>query len=780
MKMKKVLLGAGLVVLATSCTQDEFSSLATQKEDVRGISFELSEAPQSRILWSEEDGKLKPTWFAEMDRVAISHAGVREGYSAGVWTNKWGKNKPVYWKDLSSDSVVYKATQSAKSGKFTSVDDENMLGFAEDTIANFFAVYPVDVATSVKGGYVALTKLPAINEQTQEGLNGFNPAIVAYAKATASREESYSAVGETVGLEYQFPLAAIRLATKNADTYTVGKESMFGKLVSIELLAKGYDADGKGYDTSKGDIMPSIISFNGTGKDSIKVDTLTWKSTLVLDKTTTTNDSNKVVLAINQEWNDKALALAAVAPVKRTDVYKDGKKETFEVKYNFENIELTHPTTTVSIDFSAGAFLNFPALDVEAFDYLVTKESAFDENDRTLIVNDGTLAGIIKDKKVIWPAGSDETIDPTEFANIYINNIALTADETKLLSLFTNAKVVVLEETTALAEGTFTDVQAQGIDSINMPKVTKIDPKFIVNSEEGTTDNVKQAFKVLQGLILPAYTFEDATVNAAFFNSDTKSKLFTLDMSGVANMLPSFGIDRSLTFEGYALKTVTVQNGMKVSPNGFAKCASLAAINGVVDLINGDNAFAECTSLKTININGTVIPYKAFYNCSALENIYNGGKQVVPTKVKESGLELTGIKYMDLSALTEIGKYAFKSSALCAPEEGEDVITIAGKLIAEEAFASTKIVMVKFTEAEKLENNILSGVESLKHLKFSKVFTVDETATNAYGAEMFGKYPGKIDLFINPDQDYMSGTIMTLKSKDAETPYTFKTVQREN
>ena len=121
--MKKVLLGAGLIALATSCTQDEFSSLATQKEDVRGISFEMVETPQSRIQWDETETSYSPYWHAEVDRVGIYSAGANVDYNAGAaWDTPWGPNNKVLWTKLSATSVEDKATQSAKAGKFTSVD----------------------------------------------------------------------------------------------------------------------------------------------------------------------------------------------------------------------------------------------------------------------------------------------------------------------------------------------------------------------------------------------------------------------------------------------------------------------------------------------------------------------------------------------------------------------------------------------------------------------------------------------------------------------------------
>ena len=99
--MKKVLLGAGLIALATSCTQDEFSSLATQKEDVRGISFEMVETPQSRIQWDETETSYSPYWHAEVDRVGIYSIGVHQGYGA-TWNDSADVATP-YWKNWATE-----------------------------------------------------------------------------------------------------------------------------------------------------------------------------------------------------------------------------------------------------------------------------------------------------------------------------------------------------------------------------------------------------------------------------------------------------------------------------------------------------------------------------------------------------------------------------------------------------------------------------------------------------------------------------------------------------
>ncbi len=791
--MKKVLLGAGLIALATSCTQDEFSSLATQKEDVRGISFEMVETPQSRIQWDETETSYSPYWHAEVDRVGIYSAGANRVYNAGTWTNPWGANNKVLWTKL-ANKVTYKATQSAKSGKFTSVDDNNMLGFAKDTVANFFAVYPSSITATVptetdgKPKHIKLASLPDLNVQTQTGLKGQNPAIVGYAAATSSREESYSSVGETVGLSYKFPLGTLVMKTANANTYTTGTTPMFGKLLDITIEAKGYKVNDDADYTDQGEIKPSRISYP-TADAQIQVDTVAWNSKIVLDAATA-NDSAKIILNINQAWNDDALAMAAILPVKRTGVYSADKKETFTVTFNFEKISLTSPTDKVYNDFTAN-FMEFPALDIESFNYLVTNQIG--TNDRTLIVNKGTFAAIFdKNDKVIWPAAADGVVNPSEFESIIVNNIALTADEAKKLALFTSAKNISLEETTALPKGTFVATQAVNILSIDMPKVTSIDKEFSA-----------AAFAKLETLKLASYEFENPTVNAIFFNgtftapstaTGTMNTLKTLDMSGVTNMLPTFGIDRSLTFENYIkLESVTVQDGMKVSPKGFKGCTGLKAVNGIVDMINGDEAFmnagsavnpanARAAAFRTIKVKSTIIPLGAFDGADDLANVLYNNAQVAPTKVGERAFKGTAVQYMDLANLTSVGAHAFDGSALTAPSSTNAIMKIGATTIGEYAFQDTKMTMVNFTAATTIAKGMLmQSTATLKHVKFTKAFTVPAKANCPTSWDSPFGVAANIDLFVNPDQEYLNGTVLTLtvNNTPATETFNFKTVQRE-
>lgn len=765
--MKKVLFAAGLVALATSCSQDELTSL-TMQENKEGITFVSEGAPESRVQWDyiSADNEYSPFWYAEQDRVSIYSAGVNKGYNAGSWTTTFpGNQAAVTWATL-SNAATYKATQSAQSGKFTAVSDLDMLGFAGDIEAKFFAVYPSSITVAAAADKITLSDLPKIAEQTQKGLNGQNEALFMYANATAKKAYDYNSVGETVSLKYKFPISALGLRTANANKYTVsptGGTSVFGNLENITIVAKGYDKDGDG-NYEEGDILPSEIAYDET-LATMQVSTSDFDvATLIPGTPDPSFDPTKIVLNINQEWNDGALAMAAIRDVKRSDKFSAAKPETFEITYNFENISLSTTVEehkTVTIDFDG--FITYPALDMNTFKYLVTNESTLGANDRTLIVNAGTFAEIFNNAgKVIW---NNTPLDLDDFQKIYVNNITLTPAECQKIAGFSNLVEIELNENTSIPANTFSATQAGKLTSIVMPKVTTIDTKFVANAEG-------QSFTKLINLNLAAYEFASDKVNKTFFNASTKTTLKTLDMSGVKNMLPTFGIDRSLSFEGYALTSVTVQNGMKVAPKGFKDCKSLTTVTGVIDLLNGDESFSGADKLTKININGTEIPYMAFNEATLLSEVLYNGVQVKPTKVGFKGFFTTGITYMDLANLEEVGESAFNLSNLTAPVAGEQIMKIGAKHISTSAFANTNLKMINFTQATSIDNKILKGTD-LVHLKFTKAFTVDEETV--FDAETFGSVTN-IDLFINPSQKYMSGTTMTLN----DIEFKFKTVQKEN
>lgn len=760
--MKRILFCAGILALAASCTEDEFDSFATQNGQTQGITF-TAEAPVTKIQWDETETSYVPFWYAEQDRIAIYGIGVLDKDG-----NKLPTSDGDSWDEISSQ-VEYKATQSEKIGKFTAVDDNNMLKFDGSKEARFLGLYPSKVGentikaewnTEAKG--LKISGLPTLGTQTQTTTKGYNESVMMYSLSTASRGNDYDAVGENASLSFQRPFSALVLSTDNANEYTTGDAPLFGKLKTVEVEAKGYTP-------AQGDaIEPSELTI--ADNDYLVVDTLTNEATFVADPAGAR--ASRVTLNIGTAglgWSDDALAVTAINNVDRSQTFaKAGKDETIEITWTFENIVLKQSLNTQN---SWKGFVETPKLDISSYDYLVT-------NDHQLLVLNGNFKDIFdKNGKIAWDNGA---VDKTTITNI-ISKVALSDAELAMLQGFSGLKKLTLAENTEIPANTFSETQAGQITDLNLPKVTKVAQKFIAN-------NASKAFSKLENLSMPAYEFEDDVVNKAFFNNEVKATLASLDMSGVRSMLPQFGIERTLSFEGYTnLAEVTVQDGMVVSPSGFAGCIALATVNGAVDVTNAPKAFSMASNsvnnvLKSIEVTGTEIPSYAFYYCKALETIEYKGAQLAPTVVGDAGLAVTAIKYMDLSKLTSLGEKAFKMTKIISSNKNTTYLEVGAAEIPAEAFSGcADLKMVKFTNATKITgNNVFNEASNLIQVKFLKVVSL---GSGTGFANVFGTREQYIDLWVNPEQSGVNGLNWTLEyinGKDTmAVTYTFKSIQKK-
>lgn len=764
--MKRILFCAGILALAASCTEDEFDSFATQNGQNQGITF-TAEAPMTKIQWDETETSYVPFWYAEQDRIAI--------YGVGVFANDKTTKVPSTgngdsWDEISS-SVTYKATQSEKIGKFTATADAQTLHFNGGKEARFLGLYPSDVAaawTTIdtdgnKG--LKISNLPNLDAQTQTTTKGYNESVMMYSLSKASKVNDYDAVGENASLSFQRPFSALVLSTANANEYTNVEAPLFGVLEKVEVEAKGYTP------TSGTLIAASNLTYDATN-DYLVVDTLTNKATLVAG--TTSNRASKVSLTIGTNglgWSDEALAVVAINDVDRSKTFaKNDKDETIEITWTFDNIVLKQSLKTQA---SWDGFVETPKLDIADYDYLVTL-------DNQLLVLNGNFKDIFNEAgdKIVWDNGD---IAVNTITNI-ISKVALSDEELAMLKNFSALEKLTLAENTEIPANTFTTGQAGQITDLNLPKVTKVAQKFIDN-------NATNAFSVLVNLAMPAYEFEDDVVNKAFFNLNVKATLESLDMSGVRSMLPQFGIERTLSFEGYAkLAEVTVQDGMIVSPSGFAKCTSLATVNGAVDIESAPKAFwmdatgSENNTLESIEVAGTEIPANAFYRCAALATVEYQGAQLAPTVVGERGLAGTAIKYMDLSKLTSIGTGAFVNTPIISSNKNTTYLEVGAAEIPAEVFSGcTGLKMVKFTNATTITgNDVLKGATALIQVKFLKVVSL---GSGTDFVNVFGKREGSIDLWVNPEQSGVNGLNWTLEyinGEDVKTvTYTFKSIQKK-
>lgn len=758
--MKRILFCAGILALAASCTEDEFDSFATQNGQTQGITF-TAEAPVTKIQWDETETSYVPFWYAEQDRIAIYGIGVLSNSGNPIPSSGNGDS----WDEIVKGSYkIYKATQSEKIGKFTATADNQTLHFNGDKEARFVGLYPETVLAewnaSAKG--LKISGLPTLDIQTQETTKGYNKNVMMYSLSTASKVNDYDAVGENASLSFQRPFSALVLSTDNANEYTTGDAPLFGKLERVEVEAKGYTP-------AQGDkIKPSELTI--ANNDYLVVDTLTNEATFVADPAGAR--ASKVTLNIGTAglgWSDDALAVTAINNVDRSQTFaKAGKDETIEITWTFENIVLKQSLNTQN---SWKGFVETPKLDIASYDYLVT-------NKGELLVLNGNFKDIFdKDGKIAWDNGA---VDKTTITNI-ISKVALSDAELAMLQGFSGLKKLTLAENTEIPANTFSETQAGQITDLNLPKVTKVAQKFIAN-------NASKAFSKLENLSMPAYEFEDDVVNKAFFNDEVKATLASLDMSGVRSMLPQFGIERTLSFEGYTnLAEVTVQDGMVVSPSGFAGCIALATVNGAVDVTNAPKAFSMASNsandvLKSIEVTGTEIPSYAFYYCKALETIEYKGAQLAPTVVGDAGLAVTAIKYMDLSKLTSLGEKAFKMTKIISSNKNTTYLEVGAAEIPAEAFSGCEgLKMVKFTNATTITGDkVFENATTLIQVKFLKVVSL---GSGTDFTNVFGGKEGSIDLWVNPEQSGVNGLNWTLEyingKNVATVKYTFKSIQKK-
>lgn len=777
--MKKLLFCAGLLALAASCTENEMDSISGQTGQKQGITFEAGEAGDAatRGGFTPDGTTYVPFWYAETDKISVWATNI-EGTNGG---------NASLDKFMTVKVSTYKATQSAKKGVFTSVSDDDLLKFPSvsdaENPSSFLAVYPAALATgatfdqngNAEGTILTTDALTDLVTQTQKDKNGdgIYDLFIKWSVTSSYKQNAWDAVGEKINLDFQRPLAGVIFATENADKYLKGDNSTFGKLKQITLTALGSKADATGGDASNltyGTAAKLKITTSIGSKDAPKAEIVETGTNPATAITLKMADGTPTGLA----WSDADKAYMVIAPVTRE------KGEYMKVKYEFENIDFEVTNNPTSNSWPAGGFIEFPKLDVSKYNYLVTKGAT-----PTLIINKGDLSSIINEDGdgIVWPVGSNQSTGFTNIKNI-ICNVALSNPDLVKIAKFTNLEGLTLAENTSLPANMLANGITSKLKTFIAPKVNKID-KGIIAAGSNT------AFSALENLELNSYQFEDENVNALFFNDGVKGHLKTLNIEAVENMLPTFGIDRALSFMGYeVLETITVKStGLKVAPNAFNGCKLLKTINGKLDMSGAVSAFemADKTTnannvLATVNITGTVIPEKAFKNCTKLASILLNGVQVAPTEIGASAFEnAAALEYMDLKDATAIGASAFSGcSKYAGAKKNDNVLEVGVATVSESVFASTKVVMVKFTNATKIEGKIFANVASLKQIKFVKAFTAAKTDNEVtYWNDTFGT-PAGIDLFVNPEQLYMTGTTMKLPCKSSATAeFTFKTVQKE-
>ena len=815
--MKKLLFCAGVLALAASCTED-FETSSVQQEQAKGISFVATDGNEAATKGHfEEDGDfVEPFWWAEQDRIAIISTNT-DGITGANTAEEWavgaaGANEMT--------PAVYKATKSQRKGWFTGINDNNILDFyAADKASQFLAIYPYKVGNgmvSIKGAKPTtgenivrykVSGFADLANQTQNDVNGngIYENMIKYSYSTAKKENSYDAVGEKVDLNFQRVLSGMVFKTANASEYTVAPEggsSIFGNLKTITATLVGVQDENAatGYAVNKE--TPALI-YNETdanlqlwppmsSKDEMKAEFVDWT-----ENTNATGDGvaekymTSTVTMKNSgglEWNDDARAYMVTLPLKLAKVTKT---QYLKVEYKFANIDFEKYIPMTAKDWTVGAFVAADVLDINDYDYLLTNESSAGNNDRTLIVNKGDFADVfLASGNINWPNKVDATgVEKEEVKTIIVKEgVNVTKEDVAALNEFTNLASVTIPGVTEIPEGAFDGLDDK-LETINMPDVTTIDEAFV--------DGI---FIGLKNLNLHSYAFENETVNDLFFT--TKDVLETLDMSGVDSMTPKFGVERTLSFQNFtALKEVTVQDGVRLCANAFSGCISLETVNGEVNMLNGTSAFMNDAKLTKIVVevedaNDLMIPADAFNGCTTLTQIVDkDGKQIAPTSIGANAFESVASTaedkdsnpiplYMDLSKAKTIGASAFKNSALTSAKAGSKILTVGVETIEDNVFDGTDVIMVQFTNATKINDDVFANTTSLLQVKFLKLFTYGGTNTQTPSGDIFGgnaRTADNVILFVWPGQDTHTNATwsgVTLKLKNEE--YKFKSITVEN
>lgn len=759
MEMKKALfLSMCCAALTTACTNDELA-FEQPKNDAKGIIFNTTiegcMTADTRGELEYESGVKNPysfKWYAEQDRINIYADNV-----AGSTENSNSVGVVADW-NTPGNPAVYKATQSAKTGWFTAKSDENWIKFAGENEANIVASYPestivTKAETDATTGNVTSIALSVTGDNGAQTLNYNQVVAPMYSISTGKRDKDYESVGEKANISFKraFPVLRFTSAADNNDYNEV-----LGKLTSIKIEMKGAAADADGFTLAPSNIAAASATYSTKDLETKNGNVLCNEPTL-----TTGAAAITTTLATQSLWDNANSVYMSIYPVKR-EAEKDGAKkqmeESYTVTYTYENVELAKNLKT-SADWNIqNAVYRIEELNIaEDYTYIVTKD------EKTLMVFSGAFSQIDvegKDTKIAWNNGE---VDKSGIETI-ISNVALTEDELKTISTkFTGLKNLTLKENTSISTGTFTGLGAQ-IEKLELPKVTEYKDE--------------NAFSKLVNLDINSYEFADEDVYSKFFNEKTKNTLETLKIEGMTSMRPTFGYDRTITFQDFtALETVALNpNGVALTANAFNGCAALKSVTGIMDITNAPSAFEDAGAADfEVNVSTTIIPTNAFKG-SQISSVKKDGAIVVPTEIGANAFEGNeAIELMDLSAAKKIGASAFKGATnfkgVAATTASRGVVTINAETINNSILENTAVVRVQFAKATKIGDNILGATPNaaLKQIKFLKQVTILETASTPFSADYTN-----VDLFVSMAQEDVTDTDLKWMGG------TFKSITRED
>lgn len=430
-----------------------------------------------------------------------------------------------------------------------------------------------------------------------------------------------------------------------------------------------------------------------------------------------------------------------------------------KVEYVFENItfvdEFTSRTSYVAHQAyrMSGTTAN-PAFDLQASPYLVVKNG---ESTYALVINPsftGNVSQILNAKNEVKdPFNKDLTYDATSITRLIV---------------YPNIEGTALNKLTALTDVEFKNQTSLYEDMLNASTITK----FVANNV--TTVDVEfngENTPSYEELSLSKYLFNEGNeVNAIFFNDNTKESLKTLNISSVKDMVYPFK-NISLVFEGYNLETVTLNaEGVNLSQRAFNKCESLNTVNGKVNFETFDavNAFAS-TKIATIDVVGSMISQYAFQNCKLLAEV-KFVKADLNTINQFAFNGCSSLQYFDLETVATLGRSAFNKTALVSNNKNTNILTVGAAEINCNTFEGINAKLVRFTEATKIDSNILKDCNSLSQVRFDKAFV----AKGALASTTFAKALN-VTLYVDKaNQTGVKGYGLTLSNPEGTTATGFE------
>lgn len=749
--MKKILYGAALLALAAGCAENELDSLSTQQNKIEGVAFKAElEEPATRAEWEKTGTTWNMFWYAERDKMDFYVKNASIGHPATAVT---GRTNITEWNVV--NRTIYKASRTLGEGYFVADDNKKVINFTRAAIngtevwnkPSFRYVWPSGTNVTKENSDLVAT-LPALNDQVQTDMNGASTIKYAFMSGKLDNVElpndSASGADVLIGMKLnrKFPLAVY--SVKNYDDY----KDLFGNLKSITLTSNGQKkADG----TVDGAVAKKEdIDYGSDAKWNLNTDAFTKGSS---------NTAKSVKLTVGDktagmEWKDGATAFMTINAVNRAS---NTLKSNYSIAYEFANVTITDKFDT-GANWLGGQIVRMsgttaePDFDLRSQPYTLIASGS----DYILMINPsfkGKVADIIEGTNVKDLYDNIPSIDKVPIANVKRLIVTPDVEDPTTFAKFTALTDVTLEDEEELVEGMFC---ASGLTKLKADKVTKVAKLFNKDS------NGKAITPAYETLIMPAYEFnESKEINANFFNDDhTKASLVTLDISGVQDMAVPFE-DITLAFVNYEkLETVTVKDGVNVSQNAFKGCKALANFTGSVNLTTFDatNAF-NGTAISAISVKGSNIPADAFNGCKELETVTFDKEKL--TAIGASAFSgCVALKYMDLSNVKTLGKYAFANSGLTAPDANTAVLVVGADKLPTNVFQGTNVSLVRFTNATEIGSGILFECNNLSQVRFDKAFAYK--AGEVIGAKTFN-IASNVTLYVDKaNQKNVSGSVLNV------------------